>query len=76
MFNSKEDYGAHIKELAKKKRIVANKVQGLRENICKDDWNRRQMFNYLVRNVMSYGTEIWDWKEKKELEKIMMDYVS
>lgn len=60
MFNSKWDYGAHIKELAKKRKIAANKVQRLGERICKDDWNKRQMlFNYLVRNVMSYGTEIW-----------------
>lgn len=59
MFNNKKDYGAHIKELAKKRRTAAYKVQGLGERICKDNWNRKQMFNCIVRNVMSYGTEIW-----------------
>jgi len=33
------------------------------------------LFRYLVKNVMSYGVEIWGWEEKKELEKIWMDYV-
>lgn len=33
------------------------------------------LFRYLVRSVMEYGSELWGWEEKKELEKIMMDYV-
>lgn len=49
---------------------------GLRERICKDDWKRRWMlFRYLVKSVMEYGVEIWGWKEKKILERIMLDYV-
>lgn len=33
------------------------------------------LFNYLVRSVMSYGAELWGWEERKELEKVMLDYV-
>lgn len=33
------------------------------------------LFMYLVESVMSYGVEIWGWEEKRELEKIMMDYI-
>lgn len=33
------------------------------------------LFKYLVQSVLSYGVEIWGWAEKKELEKIMLDYV-
>lgn len=33
------------------------------------------LFNYLVRGVMANEAEIWSWKEQKELEKIMLDYV-
>lgn len=76
MFNRKGNYKAHFKDLERKGRIVMNKVWGLEERICKEDWKRRRMmFNYLVRSVMDYGTEIWGWEERKELEKIMLDYV-
>lgn len=33
------------------------------------------LFKYLVRSVMLYGAEIQGWKKRKELEKIMLDYV-
>jgi len=52
-----------------------NKIWRLEERIRKDDFRRRlTLFRYL-ESVMSYGVEIWGWKEKKELEKIWMDYV-
>lgn len=76
VFNRKGDYSSHIKELARKGRASANKVWEIRERVCKDDWGRRWiLFNYLVKSVMSYGVEIWGWKERKELEKVMLDYV-
>lgn len=33
------------------------------------------LFKYLVQSVMVYGVEIWGWEEKKELEKVMIDYI-
>lgn len=44
--------------------------------MCRDDFNRRWiLFKYLVSSVMAYEVEIWGWEEKKQLEKIMMDYI-
>lgn len=40
-FNKKEDYKVHIKELSKKGKLTANKIWGLEERICQDDFNRR-----------------------------------
>jgi len=75
-FSRNGGYKEHIKELARKGRLAANKVWGLGERICKKDFSRRwRLFSYLVESAMAYGVEIWDWEEKKELEKIMLDYV-
>lgn len=76
VFNRNGNYNGHIKELNRKGRRAAKKVWGLGERICKDDFSRRWMlYRYLVQSTMSYGVEIWGWEEKKELEKIMLDYV-
>lgn len=76
LFNRKRDYKNHIRELGLKGRISANRVWGLGERIYRDDFLRRSMlFNYLVRSVMAYGVKIWRWEERRELEKIMLDYV-
>lgn len=48
----------------------------LGERICRDDFGRRwKLFKYLVQSVITYGVEMWGWEEKKELEKIMIDYM-
>lgn len=55
--------------------MAARKIWSLGERICKDDFTRRWMlFTYLVQSVMSYRVEVWGWKEKESLEK-MMDYI-
>ena len=76
VFNRKGDYRNRIKDLSIKGRLAANRVWGLGERICNNDFSRRWMlFCYLIKSVMSYGVEIWGWEEKKELEKVMLDYV-
>lgn len=53
----------------------SEKNMEFRRKICKDDFTRRWMlFRYLVQSVMSYRVEVWGWKEKESLEK-MMDYI-
>ncbi|XP_032673718.1 uncharacterized protein LOC116845308 [Odontomachus brunneus] len=75
-FNQAGNYKAHIRDLYKKGRVALNKVWGLGERICRDDFVRRwALFRYLVQSVMSYGVEVWGWEEKEKLERIMMDYV-
>lgn len=76
VFNSNGDYKDHIKELFKRGRLAANKVWGLGERICKDDFIRRwTLFRYLVKSVMKYGVELWGWEERRELERVMIDYI-
>lgn len=76
VFNNKGNYKDHIRDISNKGRLAANKTWGLGERICRDDFTRRWgLFRYLVHSVMSYGVEIWGWEEKKELERIMLDYV-
>lgn len=60
IFNKDRNYKEHMKELSRKGRIATNKVWGLGERICKDDFNRRwNLFKYLVQSIISYGAEIW-----------------
>jgi len=52
------------------------KIWGLGEKLCRNNFRRRWiLFRYLVQSVMAYGVEIWGWEEKKELEKVIMDYI-
>lgn len=75
IFNSEGNYKDQLAELKKKGIAAAKKTWGLGENTGKNDFNRREMlFDYLVRSVMAYGCEIWGWRERKELEKVQLDY--
>lgn len=75
-FNRKGNYVNHIKEISKKGRIAAGRIWSLGERICKDDFKRRwTLFKYLVQSIMEYGVEIWGWRDSKEIEKVMLDYV-
>lgn len=76
VFNRKGNYNDHIKGMSRKGKLAINKVWGLGERVCRDDFLRRWMlFVYLVKSVIEYGVEIWGWEEKEELEKVMIDYV-
>lgn len=47
---------------------------GLGERRFRDDFKRRMMlFKYLVLEVIMYGAEVWEWKEREELERIQKD---
>lgn len=41
VFNRNGGYAEHIKELYRKGRIAANKVWGLGERICRNDFGKR-----------------------------------
>ena len=70
------DYKRHIKETSRKGKMIARKVWGLEEKLCRNDFRKRWMlFKYLIQSVMTYGVELWGWEEKGELEKIMLDYL-
>jgi len=40
MFNRKENYMDHIKELVKKGKFAARKIWGLEERVCRNDYIR------------------------------------
>jgi len=64
-FNRKGNYKEQLGELRRKGRIAANKVWGLGERICRDDFERRWMlFKYLVKSVIEYGVELWGQERK------------
>jgi len=74
--NREGNFKEHLKELVRKGRVAVRKVWGLGERMCRNDLMRRwALFKYLVQSVISYGVEIWGWKEREELERIMLDYV-
>jgi len=42
------NYKNHIKKLSSKGKMVARNVWSLRKRICKNDFNRRWIFKYLI----------------------------
>lgn len=66
----------HIKESARKARIAAAQVWGIGERRFKESFIKRMMmFNYLVKEIMLYGAEIWGWEEKEEIEAVQQKYL-
>jgi len=69
----KGDYKRYIKEISRKGKMEQEKYEA--QGKSRNDFSRRWMlFKYLVQS-MAYGMELWDWEEKGELEKKMLDYV-
>lgn len=65
-----------IKESKKKGNIVLKQVWGLGERRFRDDFKRRiKLFRYLILGVIMYGAEVWEWKEREELERIQKRYI-
>lgn len=51
-------------------------VWGIGKRRCKGEWSRRLwLFDRLVWTVVSYGVEIWGWKEREEIERIEERYL-
>ena len=66
----------YIEYLAKKAKAILGKVWGLGERLLGENWEgRMKLFEVLVRRVMSYGAEIWGWKEREELERVQERYL-
>ena len=50
---------------------VMGQVWGIGKRRFKDDWRMRVwIFDLLVLSVLSYGVEIWGWKERKSVESL------
>ena len=55
---------------------MLGKIWSVGEKKFRDDWGKRiKLFDALVKSAISYGAEIWGWREWKELEKIQDKYI-
>lgn len=64
-----------MKERRKKAAMVMREVW-IGKRLWSKDWERRiWLYNILVWMVMGYGTEIWGWKQRKEIEEINERYL-
>ena len=71
------DVNYYVNEhLAAKANAMLGKTWSLCGRKFRDDWRKRvKLFDALVKSVISYGAEIWGWREWKELEKIQNKYI-
>jgi len=62
---------AHIKERVRRAAAVMGQAWGIGKRRFRNDWGRRiWLFDRLVWTVLSYGVEIWGWKERKQIERL------
>lgn len=61
----------HIRDRVRKGAALLGQVWGVGKRKFGRDWGRRiWLFDSLVWTVISYGVEIWGWKERSGIEKI------
>lgn len=66
----------HVKERVKKANVIMKWVWGFGERKFKGDWKWRcKLFDTLVKSVLSYGVEIWGFREWDGIEKIEERYL-
>jgi len=62
---------AHIRERIKRTAAVMGEIWGRGRRKFGKDWSRRLwLFDRLIWTVLSYGVEIWGWKEREGIEKL------
>ncbi|XP_024875959.1 trichohyalin-like, partial [Temnothorax curvispinosus] len=67
---------AQIREKIKKAAAVMGKVWGIGKRRFGKDWGKRLwLFDRLVWTVLSYGAEIWGWREREGIERMEERYI-
>ncbi|XP_024883827.1 uncharacterized protein LOC112462336 [Temnothorax curvispinosus] len=67
---------AQIRERIKKTATVMGKVWGIGKRRFGKDWGKRLwLFDRLVWTVLSYGAEIWGWREREGIERMEERYI-
>jgi len=62
---------AQIRDRVRRAAAGMGQIWGLGKRRFGSDWGRRiWMFDKLVWTVLSYGVEIWGWKERAEIERV------
>jgi len=65
-----------VKERARKAAMIMGEIWGIGKRRFGKDWGRRiWLFDKLIWIVMSYGVELWGWKEREDLERLEERYL-
>lgn len=64
-----------MREKRKKTAAVMGEVWGIGKRRFGRDWRRIWLFDRLIWTVMSYGVEIWGWKEREKMERLEEKYL-
>lgn len=68
---------AQIKERVEKAAMVMKAVWGIGMKLFGKDCERRMwLFDRLVWTVLSYGVQVWEWKERALVERIQERYLN
>ncbi|KYN12960.1 hypothetical protein ALC57_14859 [Trachymyrmex cornetzi] len=60
----------------RKTAMIVGEVWGIGKRRFGKDWSRRiWLFDKLIWMVMSYGVEVWGWKERVEVERLEERYL-
>lgn len=72
--NGKQD--GQVRERLRKGAAILGQAWGIGKRRFRGDWGKRiWIFDALVWTVMGYGVEVWDWREREEMEKLQERYL-
>lgn len=61
----------HVRERMRKAAAIMGQVWDLRKRRFGKDWERRLwLYDKLIWTLLSYGAEIWGWKEREKVERM------
>ncbi|KAK9306259.1 hypothetical protein QLX08_002989 [Tetragonisca angustula] len=70
-FTTGNAYSKHLEDLAARTRIAANAAWGGMRRARIGGLKRRlYIYDVLCKSILSYGIEIWGWKERSEIERM------
>ena len=72
--NGRQD--AQVKGKTRKAAMILGKVCRIGKRGFGKDWSRRiWLFDKLIWMVISYGVEVWEWKEREEVKRLEERYL-
>ncbi|GLV33358.1 hypothetical protein CBL_20106 [Carabus blaptoides fortunei] len=67
---------SHIRDITKRANIVMAQISELGERKFPSNWKLRlTQFDYTVKSIVMYASEIWGWKEQDPIEKAQYKYL-
>lgn len=66
----------YLRKVVDKAMAILGGIWSIDERPFKEDWEKEsQIFDALVRSVLLYGAQIWDYEEEEDLEKKQLKYI-